>query len=49
MSTRMSVCPFRALTFGKEARDPELCVVMVNTVVIQGCAPNPGKVDQFLH
>ena len=34
MSTRMSVCPFRALTFGKEARDPELCVVMVNTVVI---------------
>lgn len=34
MSARTCVCPFRALTFGKEARDPELCVVMVSTVVI---------------
>lgn len=24
----------RTLTFGKEARDPELCVVIVSTVVI---------------
>lgn len=30
----MSVCPFSTLTFGKEARDPELWVVMVSTVVI---------------
>lgn len=28
------ICPFNALTFGKEARDPELCVVIVSTVVI---------------
>lgn len=28
------VCPLCALTFGKEARDPELCVVIVSTVVI---------------
>lgn len=30
----MCVCPFSTLTFGKEARDPELCVVIVSTVVI---------------
>lgn len=31
-----NVCigPFSRLTFGKDARDPELCVVIVSTVVI---------------
>jgi hypothetical protein len=29
-----NACPLRMLTFGKEARDPELCVVIVSTVVM---------------
>lgn len=30
----LHACALRTLTFGREARDPELCVVIVRTVVM---------------